>query len=1030
MRRLQRGEGIVLPLNRVPRSAKLSENRVSADVIPGERRKVAVLSFKINGLDDHSVIIRKDSRNRIMALAMDELSSSIRAFGGKLIKNGQDSIIGVFGTVHTTEHLCQRAVDCCFKMTRSLSLIENCIDIKSRHLHLSGSAGVAWGYATITPDASGAIQVSGDCLENSSSLLKDAPPDSILVSQSAMESCGEVFSWESFQKLKNSWIPKKKNDSHLIQPLFYRVPFLGRKKELDHLTTAFNSYLKWFNHPAVLVSGKPGSGKSRFVEHFLSGISSDDAQIVHLHNRLWDQPPLGTWLPLMKKGTFDPYGTVLAEVRRLRSSGNLILVVEDIHWADKASVLLLNQLSRAFIDAGVFLIVTSRNDVDEHLEGSTEKILMNNFTRRTVIRLLRSILGTAEEAEDQRFADFLMVRTSGNPLLLIESILHASETDVIGRNLSNSWFIDKKLQGVLSEASESSLQARLSILTAPEKFALQVASVLGNGFNGELFSKLFARLGRKSARQLLSQLLGTGFLTIDENGSYQFLNSLMTETVYDTILQKNKIIIHRNAAELISEGLSPDKNNAIPISISRHFIQSGSGEESLPWLLCAMEQYLDVTELNKAESLSCEIQKRLSEKSTYSDLSGYLDMRLYISMGKFQLALNTAERILPFFEGRKLGMIYLVIAQSRENLGMPLKEVVKDYILAAETAEAAGDRNNAASGLGAAGAVLVSLGRKDEALSALNRALKYESSLDTRSLAKLHGNMGILMQRTGSLADALSHYRKTYEMSRKCGDSSMEANALAYMGHIEISMGEKEKGISKFREALAIHRNTGNKRGECITLGNLGGTLARFGEARNAVVALKKAIKLAKDIGHTRGLMTFHSNLGLAFKLEGNYAKAEKHIRESMEMIRKTGDKRALAVCHLNLSGVLSSLLRIREAVDEARRAFRFACAVNALTTQARALGNLGSLMRKTDRSRMGLNFYREAYKRSSLAEDHSTLAGHVIGESNCLLELDLREESLVKYNDVLELKKKYGMDVEEANDLTELEKALGMGNE
>ncbi len=1022
--------GIVLPLNAVPGSAKSYEIHTSAAVIPGEKRKVAVLSFKINGLDDHSVIIREDSRNRIIALAMAELSSSIRAFGGKQIKNGKDSIIGAFGTVHTTEHLCHRAVDCFFRMMKNLEMIENSIDIKSRHLHLSGSAGVAWGYATIAPDAHEGIEVSGDCLEMSATLLKNAPPDSVLVSQKAMESCREVFSWKSFPAVNNSWIPKMNSDSHLIHPLFYKVPFLGRKKELSSIRAAFNSYLKWFNHQAVFVSGKPGSGKSRFVEHFLSGISSDDAHIVRLHNRLWDQPPLGTWLPLMKKGTFDPYGTVMAEVRRLRSKGNLVLVVENIHWADKASVKLLNQLSRAFIDAGVFLIVTSRDDIDGYLQGSAEKILMKNFTRKTIVSLLKSILGTAEKEEDQRFADFLMKSTGGNPLLLIESILYASETDVIGRSISNSWFIDKKLQTVLSDTSESSLHARLSILTPPEKFALQVASVLGNGFNGDLFSKLFASLGRRSAGQLLAHLLGTGFLAIDENGSYQFPNSLIAETVYDTILQKNKILIHRNAAELISEGLSPDKNNAISISISRHFIQSGSGEESLPWLLCTMEQYLDVTELNKAESLSFEIRKRLSKESTYSDPSRYLDMRLYILMGKFQIALNTAERIIPFFEGRELGMIYLVIAQSRENLGMPLKEVVQDYILAAETAEAAGDRNNAACGLGAAGAVFASLGRKDEALSALNRALKYESSLDTRSLAKLYGNMGILMQRTGSLADALSHYRKTYEMGKKCGDSSIEANALAYMGHVEISMGEKEKGISKFREALAIHRNTGNKRGECITLGNLGGTLARLGEARNAVVALKNAIMLAKEIGHTRGLMTFHANLGLAFKLEGNYAKAERHIRESMEMIKKTGDKRALAVCHLNLSGVLSSLMRIREAIDEARRAFRFACAVSALTTQARALGNLGSLMRKTDRARMGLKFYREAYKRSSLAEDHSTLAGHVIGESNCLLELGRREESLVKYNDVLELKIKYGMDVEEANDLTELEKALGMNNE
>ncbi|MCK5133482.1 MAG: tetratricopeptide repeat protein [Candidatus Sabulitectum sp.] len=1025
-------DGINQSLNETSDSSELNTKSTPATVIPGETRRVAVLSMNIRGFENPTVIVEEDSLKRIMTLITDELSSCITAFGGEHTKTDQNRIVGMFGASHATERSCQRAIDCGFRMLKSIEMIGKSMDSENQHLNFCGSAGIAWGSAIVTPDSAGGISVHGDCVDLSSALGKAAPQGKILVSNNAMTSSAGFFTWESFadhEKWK-TWIPVKKKDSPPVHPLLYEIPLLGRDKEIEHLTAAFSSYLRWFNHPAMFISGKPGSGKSCLIEHFLSKIPGEDARVIRLKNKLWDQPPLGTWLPLMKKGTFDPYGKVIAEIRRLRSEENLILVIEDLHWADAASLKLLDQLSRTFTDAGIFLIVTSRDNPQGYLLESSEKLAIEGLDEKSIIKLLKSILGAPEGAEDQRFADFLMESTGGNPLLLTELVVHAVETGIIGRNLNNTWFLDEKLDHVVSDTAESFLQARLSILKPDEKFALQVAAVLGNGFQENLFSEVFSSLGKKSARLLLSRLLNMGFLTTHQDESFHFLNSLIAETVYNTILKGNREIIHLKAAEVLSADLNPEAKKALSITLSRHWIESESGEEAVPWLLSAMQQCLDVADVNRAENLSLEIHKRISNDSEYSIKSGYLDMRLHILMGKFQLALETAEKIKTSFEGRLLAIIFHSMAKARENLGMPLKDVLKDYILGVETAELAGDKNTAANCLGAAGAVHLALGRRKEALSTLNRALEYEDSLDTMAQAVLHGNMGILMQRTGSLADALSHYSKAYELGKKCGNMNVVANSLAYMGHVEIDMGKKDEGIKKYREALAIHRIAGSRRGECIILGNLGGALARFGEAQNAIEALKRAIHIAEEIGHTRGVMTFHANIGLAYKLTGQYDKAEKHIRESMEMIERTGDKRALAVCHLNLSGVLSKLWKTQEAIDEARRSLRFACSVNALTTQARALGNLGSLMLKTDRPRIALNFFKEAYKRSSLAEDLSSLAGHLIGESKCLLELGLHDEALAKFDEVMSLKGKYNMDFEGDIELKELEELLGIRNE
>ncbi|MCP4646523.1 MAG: tetratricopeptide repeat protein, partial [bacterium] len=624
----------------------------------------------------------------------------------------------------------------------------------------------------------------------------------------------------------------------------------------------------------------------------------------------------------MRKGTFDPYGTVMAEIRELRTEKNLILVIEDLHWADMASLKLLNQLSRSLCDAGVFLLVTSRVEPDGYLQRSAEELLLSGLDESAVLELLSAILGTAEGSEDKVFSDFLLETTGGNPLLLTELIVHSLETGIVGRNRNESWFLNRRFDQILSDNAESFLQARLTNLETDEKFILQIASVLGSGFEADLLNEICSRLGNKSSKIILSRLLNLGFLHSYEDGSFHFLNSLLAEAVYDSILDENRIIMHSLAAEVLTERLDPDDTKTGAITLSRHLIESETSENAIPWLFSALEQCLEAADINRAEIISTELHKRINDNSEHSSLLAYSDMRLNMLMGKFQLVCNTADKIKAAFSGDKLAKIYAMLASAKENLGVPLRDVLKDYMLAIEKAEISGDKNTIANCLGAAGAVNVSLGRKNEALSDLNRALQYEDLLETKSLATLHGNMGILMQRTGSLADAFVHYRKTYELGKKCGDASIEANALAYMGQVEINMGDKDAGILKYREALAIHRKSGNIRGECIVLGNLGGTLARFGEAENAIEALERAIRIAKEIGHTRGIMAFHANIGLACKLDGQYRKAEKHLRDALIMIRKTGDKRALAVCHLNLSGVLAKVMQTQEAIDEARRAF------------------------------------------------------------------------------------------------------------
>ena len=995
----------------------------------GESRKIAVLAMTIGGFESTGPELERNTLKRFTELIISELSSCVSICGGEFQRTGKREVIALFGTGKEAEQACRRAVDSGFRMMKTIEMINRSIEKEETLLRFTGMVGIAWGQAAVTVSANGNTHVEGKCVQKALNLMSKTIGNVILVSDQAKSTCGDFFSWDAFPYPADEkiWIPVAEQNRVSVHPLLEGVPLLGREREMDHLRSSWKSCRKWFNHPPVLVLGKPGIGKTRLIDSFLNEITEPGVQIVRLINRLWDQPPLGMWLPLMDKGTFDPYGTVMARIRNLHRESALIICVEDLHWADEASLKLLDQIARAMCDTGVFLILSSRSEPEGNISSISERLSIQGLDYKSVKALLESMIGKAEGSESARFTDFLMERAAGNPLLVIELILHSMETKTIGRDSRGYWFIDREPEQIIPHSAESFLQARMSTLKPQERFALQIASALGNGFSEKHFMEIFQRLGYESGSIVLSRLQNMGFLVSPSNSVYHFSNSILSGTVYRTIIRENRVLIHKTAAEVLSSNQSGSA-----IAMARHWIESESGSQAVPWLFKALHQCLDLGEVIRAETLSRELHSRIpADRQNPESLNlEFLDARLFILMGRFQAAYDQVSRLIPELEGSRLAMAYFILGQSTENLGMQLQEGVKYYIKAAEEAELSGDLNVRVQALSAAGALYLATGKKNLALESFNSALEHTDALDSPSLAKLHGNIGILMHRTGSHEEALKHYQKTLELGRKCGNLGIEANALAFIGQVQINMGMREEGLERYREALAIHRKAGNRRGECITLGNLGGQLARFGETDGAIDMLERAIGIAEVIGHTRGIMSFHSNLGLAFKMSGQYEKAEKHIRTAIEMIGRSGDKRAMAVAHLNLCTVLSRMIRLTEAVDEARRALRFACAVNALTTQARALGNLGWLMLKTDKLELALNFFREAFRRSYLAEDHSMLADSKTGEAVANRDIGKTEEARACLKEALELKETYGMDFESLETLEELRISLGETDE
>ncbi|PIE51899.1 hypothetical protein CSA37_09655 [Candidatus Fermentibacteria bacterium] len=687
---------------------------------------------------------------------------------------------------------------------------------------------------------------------------------------------------------------------------------------------------------------------------------------------------------------------------------------------------LLQQLAGSICDAGVFLVLTSRSVPEGKLNEITEKLKLEALSRDSVKVVLKTIAGSSRSSAVEEFTDFLMKSTSGIPLLVIELILHSLETESLGRDSDGQWFIANIPDNIIPGSAESFVQARINRLGNRERLAVQVASVLGNEFLLTVFCELFRRMGGDSAAIVLGRLLNLGLICSNNNDTFSFTNSVIPGTSYRTMTKESRKLIHRNAAEVLK-----NQKTATVMAMARHWIEAEAGAESLPFLFKALEKCIDLGDIVRAEVLSKELHLRIpgnAENEESFELE-FLDMKININRGRFQTALGSAEWLSNKLKGTKLAYAEFVKGQCKENLGVPLPEVAESYLSAANTAEAAGDMNTKALALCSAGGVFMSIGKPGKAIQSFNTALENHDLLNSSSLARIHGNMGLLMQRTGNNHEALEHLKKTLELGRQCGNMGIQANALSFMGVVRINMGMSEEGINNIQDALKIHRKAGNRSGECATMGSLGGQLSRVGEMSAAIHMLEQAITLAEQINHTRGIMTFNSNLALALTQKGDYHRAEHHIRKSLEMMKDSGDKQITAVGHLNLSTILMKLSRLTEAMEEARRALRFACAANALSTQVRALSLLGWLMIETDRPAMGQNFFLEAEKRCSHSGDHLLLSDLKAGEGVARTALGDMEKARECYLSALELKDKYGTDGKSEETLERLAKALNEQN-
>ncbi len=413
--------------------------------------------------------------------------------------------------------------------------------------------------------------------------------------------------------------------------------FVGRREEMDGLKEALEGTLSGKGSLAMLV-GEPGIGKTRLAEEFGVYAGLRGAQVLTGHcfegeSALPYRPfvealrqytrsrPDAELRPQLGPGAPE-IATLVSEIRqrfpdieeapkldpeaeRLRlfesvteflhnasSAQPLVLHLDDLHWADKPSLLLLQHLAQRTARDRLLILGAYRDVELDRTHPLSEvlgalrrlpnyrRVLLRGLSQETVVDLL-GVLEPSEEASAGRtaLAAALYEETEGNPFFIREVIAHLIETGKIVHE-NGRWVgrVTSRSELGIPEGVREVIGRRLSHLGGGCNKMLTLASTMTGGFSWEALKAINASVPESELLDLLEEALAVQVVAERRNepGTYDFTHALIRQTLYDELSTPRRVLLHRQIGEALERLYGSNVDAHLP-ELAHHFYQAAPG---------------------------------------------------------------------------------------------------------------------------------------------------------------------------------------------------------------------------------------------------------------------------------------------------------------------------------------------------------------------------------------------------------------------------------------------------------------------
>ncbi len=558
----------------------------------------------------------EDTRE-MLSRYFDIASDVIGRYGGTVEKFIGDAVMAVWGTPIAHEDDAERSV------RAGLELVDA---VRALGPTIQARAGILTGEAAVTLGATNQGMVAGDMVNTAARLQSVAAPGTVLVGEGTVRASEAAIAYEQLgdQTLKGKVAPVSawralrvvaerggRNRADVLE-----APFVGRDEELRLLKDLFHATSREGRARLVSVIGPAGIGKSRLAWEFtkyLDGVSediywhdgrspsygegvtfwalgemvreraglaeSDDeattrtkvaesvaAIVADETERRWIESAL---LALLGHGVTVAADQLFAAWRtyfeRLASTGAVVMVFEDLHWADAGTIDFIEHLLEWSKGFPIYVLTLARPDLLDRRPdwGAAKRNFVSTFLEPLSPPAMQALLAGLVPGLPDAVTRVIVERADGIPLYAVETVRMLVADGQIVSEGGVYRPVDDLTTVAVPETLTALIGARLDALDPPDRTLLQHAAILGQSFSvaalaavsGEDPGHLEGRLPGLVRRELLTIMADP---RSPERGQYAFVQSLIREVAYNTLSKKHRKAGHLAAARYF-ESLGTDE---------------------------------------------------------------------------------------------------------------------------------------------------------------------------------------------------------------------------------------------------------------------------------------------------------------------------------------------------------------------------------------------------------------------------------------------------------------------------------------
>lgn len=206
-------------------------------------------------------------------------------------------------------------------------------------------------------------------------------------------------------------------------------------------------------------------------------------------------------------------------------------------------------------------------------------------------------------------------------------------------------------------------------------------------------------------------------------------------------------------------------------------------------------------------------------------------------------------------------------------------------------------------------------GHLDEAEKLCRSALETAERVgDAKEIARVTGNLGIVLKQTGRVEEAEIAYRKALAYQQESGDRHSEGMTAGNIGSLLRVTGRLEESEKWCRDAIEIHRAVGNRRAEGVEMGNLANFLRDSGKLDEAEQIMRVAIQIHQETGNRQSHAHALGSLAILKRQQGQFAQAEATYLEALALVRELGLERDEGLILGNMANLLTHMERFDQA--------------------------------------------------------------------------------------------------------------------